>query len=136
MTPTEIEELQLSEAQEDLLVLLNNAPNREVPARKLDGRTVKALREAKLVYEKNGFVGANGMGILFFKARLQDRHDLKPSVMAHWAIDVLEKLAPEEEDIGVGYEGRSDGRYGMTALHVDIMAGYRRWISKNLLKTR
>lgn len=136
MTPQEVAALALSYDQEELLYLLQQAPNHEIPARKLKRKLVKALDEKHLVYVKNGFVGLNGAGLLYYKEHLEDRHDFTPSVLVHWAIEVLaEHISGDEDEIGIGVDGKARGWQGATAWGQDIVAGLRKFAHKKFAKT-
>lgn len=137
MTPQEVVELDLPYDQEEMLYLLQHAPNHEAPISKLKRRLVKALKAKKLVYVKNGFVGLNGAGLVYYNEKLSDRHDFTPSVLIHWAIDVLaEHISGEHDEIGIGIDGKARGWEGATAWGQDIVAGLRKFADKKFSSSK
>lgn len=123
-------EIKITDKQEELLHLLYHAPNREIPERKLRKKLVESLEKERLLYRKNGFVGLNGFGLSYCANNIADRHDLIPTVMLHWALDILEKHIEKDEEIGIGIDGKSRGWEGAVSCSRDIIAGYRKYIKK------
>ena len=131
MTPQEVRALELPDAQEEMLWLIQNSPMHELPSRHVPRKLLNRLQEMRLVYVKNGFVGLNGAGLAYYNHALHDRHDFTPSVMLHWALDVLERYVGGDADkVGIGAEGRARGNQGASAPGADVVAGLRRFVDK------
>jgi hypothetical protein len=134
MTPQEILEIELSPAQDELIWQLANAANKEIPANLVDKRTLGVLKRMDMVGQRKGFLHLRLTGQLYYSAKLADRHDIIPSVILHWALDVLERHTKRDLEIGIGAGGMKRGENGGIAYADDAIAGFRRWVDETYTK--
>jgi hypothetical protein len=130
LLPSDIEKLDLKYAEDELIYLLYNAPNKEIPERMIKKKLLETLHKHHMIYSKNGFVGLNGIGTSYALKYIVDRHDFLPTVMLYWALEVLEKNIDKDAEIGIGIDGKSIGWEGAISFSQDILAGYRKYVKK------